>query len=97
MILRVRSEAGTWRITVGSASSTVSDVKGVIFAEKQVPVDRQRLSSDPQGAKVLDDSGSLASQGLDANGAMLYLTVEDEAKPAAAEPAAAELVQLRSG
>ena len=53
MILRVRSEAGTWRITVGSASSTVSDVKGVIFAEKQVPVDRQRLSSDPQGAKVL--------------------------------------------
>ena len=91
MILRVRSDQGTWRITVTGPESTVAAVKGVIAAEKQVAVARQKLSSDPQGTAELDDGGTLASQGLSANGSMLYLTVaDDEAAPpaAAAAPAA---------
>jgi len=81
MILRVRSNVGVWRVELpadeGSSSScTPADVYNKIKESRPHVVYEQPLSRDPACREPLDETASLASQGLGQNGAMVHCRVD---------------------
>eukprot|EP01041_Mallomonas_annulata_P012773 gene12773-26935_t len=75
MIVRVRSSLGTWRVplTGSPTSSTLSDIKTVIFAQYNIPIEAQSLSRDLQNENPLEpDSATLSSLSI-GHGDLIFL------------------------
>mmetsp|Transcript_12014 Transcript_12014/g.18025 ORF Transcript_12014/g.18025 Transcript_12014/m.18025 type:complete len:492 (+) Transcript_12014:56-1531(+) len=80
MILRIRTATGTWRLDVGESpvnQLVLSEVKVMIESNFGVARERQTLCEDPAGKRLLDDNLTLQKAKLNANGAMVFLIVDD--------------------
>lgn len=82
MILRVRTRDGTERLEVPSSSITIGALKKLIADAYGVPAEDQTLSAslelltakDPKSFKdMCDDKATIASCGLDSNGAVVHV------------------------
>jgi len=85
MIIRIRSQLGTWRVTLPDKSS-LGDLRAQVAAEHGVAPQEQALSLDPAGRQALDDDAAgLAAAGL-SHGCMIHLklTTAQAAKTSAA-------------
>ena len=76
VMVRVRSQLGTWRI---SGFNPMDDVVGTVAKrinmDYNVPMEHQVLSMDPGGSERLEFDIPLVAAGIERNGDMLYLTV----------------------
>ena len=81
-LIRVRSSAGTWRVSVPNGpSSTVAEVKALVEAQYSVSASIQKLCADPGGQRELEDAASLEELGLGENGALCYLVPQSADVP----------------
>jgi len=83
MIIRVRSQVGTWRMEVASPATPIREIHDMIATQYAVPQHQQTLSLDQGGSQKLDPASTLQQNGLTANGSMLFLILDKDAKPPA--------------
>ena len=90
MLIRVRTNAGLWRIPDLTSTSTVSDLLSAIAATRPMVEYTTQLCSDPGCKSPLDETKTktLEELGL-ANGSMIYCGVVAETCAEAGPPAAA--------
>lgn len=79
MLLRVRSNVGTWRVEgVDPASTTVAQLKARVLAEHHVtPHASQVFSLDPGGQRVMPEGATLEALGL-RHGDLVHLRIREE-------------------
>ena len=78
MLLRIRTQVGTWRVGGISAGDTLEAVKHKVELEhRTVFLPGKPMSRDPAGKDILPFSSTVGSLGLK-NGDMIYATVDEE-------------------
>ena len=98
MLIRVRTNAGLWRVPDLTATSTVSDLRSAISATRPMVQYTTPFCSDPGCRSPLgeDSSKTLGELGL-GNGSMVYCGVVAETCAEAGPPAAASAAGTAGG
>lgn len=77
MIVRIRTNAGVWRVEItNAAAARPSDLLSVVAETRPNVSYETPLCFDPKCERPLDDSKPLAEQGLGQNGAMVHCRVD---------------------
>ena len=77
LIIRVRTQLGTWRIQNVSPSDTLHKLRQRIETENRTDLEGRSFTLDPGGSKPLLDNASVSQAGL-VNGDMIYAMIDVE-------------------
>lgn len=75
LVIRVRTQLGTWRIQNVHPSDKLSDLRIRLETENKTDLEGRSFTSDPQGLKTLPDNSTVNQAGL-ANGEMIYAMID---------------------
>ena len=76
LVLRIRTQVGTWRVGNVMPSDTIATLKRRIESEHRADLEGRPLTRDPAGSDRFRESDTVGQPGLE-NGAMLYAMVDE--------------------
>ena len=77
MIIRVRTQLGTWKVRDVNAEDTIADLKSRVEKEHNTNLEGRDFTSQPGGSIVLPGHLTVSQAGL-SNGDQVYLLVDEE-------------------
>lgn len=77
MIIRVRTQLGTWKVRDVGPELTLAELKARVESEHRTPLEGRHFTSQPGGSVQLPDHLTVSQAGL-SNGDQLYLVVDEE-------------------
>lgn len=77
MIIRVRTQLGTWKVRDVNAEDTIGDLKDRVSKEHKTDLQGREFTSQPGGSIVIPQHLTISQAGL-GNGDQLYLQVDEE-------------------
>ena len=77
MIIRVRTQLGTWKVRDVNEEDTIGDLKARVASEHNTNLQERNFTSQPGGSIVIPDHLTVSQSGL-TNGAQVYLLVDEE-------------------
>ena len=77
LIIRVRTQIGTWRLQNVSSSDTLGALRSRLESENRTDLEGRSFTLDPKGSKPLADNATVSSANL-ANGDMIYAMIDVE-------------------
>jgi hypothetical protein len=77
MIIRVRTQLGTWKVRDVNAEDTMADLKTRVESEHNTSLLGRDFTSQPGGSIVIPDHLTVSQAGL-GNGDQVYLLVDEE-------------------
>lgn len=95
IVVRVRTNIGTWRVADVAATDTFADLRRRIEKEHKADLQSEPFTADPNGAKTFPDNMTIGEAKL-SNGHMIYASV-DESKVGAHERSTAQKTILKDG